>query len=124
MPVNFAERVAGAAARFADHVAIERVTAAGLQTTSYAQLMDQAERWSALFDQINVQRGTRVAILGNNDAPWIAAYLGALRLGAIVVPLDTAYRADQVRKVLDASGATSLCVSNRYAAIADTATAE
>jgi long-chain acyl-CoA synthetase len=120
--VNFAARVAEAARRASDRVAIERVVANGLQSTTYAQLIDQAERWSAQFEAERATRGTRIAILGDNDASWIAAYLGALRIGAVVVPLDTAYRAEQVRKVLDASGASLLCVSTRYRASAESAT--
>jgi long-subunit acyl-CoA synthetase (AMP-forming) len=46
-----------------------------------------------------------VAILGDNDGRWIAAYLGILRLGATAVPLDTAYKAGQVRTVMENSGA-------------------
>jgi long-chain acyl-CoA synthetase len=56
----------------------------------------------------------RVAILADNDARWIAAYLGVLRLGATAVPLDTAYKAGQVRTVLDNSGARLIFTTARY----------
>ena len=71
-----------------------------------------------------IAAGDRVAILADNDARWIAAYLGALRIGAVAVPLDTAYKAGQVRTVLDNSGARLLFTTPRYLATAQAGVAQ
>jgi long-chain acyl-CoA synthetase len=55
-----------------------------------------------------------VAILADNSATWIAAYLAALRLGAVAVPLDTAYKGPQVHVVLANSGAKLIFATPRY----------
>ena len=44
----------------------------------------------------------------------MAAYLGILRIGAVAVPLDTAYKAAQVSTVLENSGARLLFTTPRY----------
>ena len=94
--MNFAARIAETAGRFPQQIAIERVGAEAAHATTYAELLADGGRWSAWLTAQGISRGDRVAILGDNDASWIAAYLGVLRIGAIAVPMDTAYRPAQI----------------------------
>jgi long-chain acyl-CoA synthetase len=55
-----------------------------------------------------VPRDARVAILAANHPRWVAAYLGIIAAGRTAVPLDTAFHADQVKKLLIDSGASLL----------------
>jgi acyl-CoA synthetase (AMP-forming)/AMP-acid ligase II len=112
------DRIAAAAARFPDRPAIERLQADGLQVTSYRELLQDAHGWSAWLLARDLQHGDRAAILGDSEAPWIAAYIGILQVGGVVVPLDTAYSASQVSTVLKSSGARWLFTSARYLATA------
>ena len=103
------------AAASPDLVAIE-VLGAGdaVRQTTYRELDAEAGRIATWLKGAGVARGDRAAILADNDAAWIAAYLGVLRLGAVAVPLDTAYKAPQVRTVLADSGARVLFTTERY----------
>ncbi len=105
---NFYDRIAEAASRFPDRPAIERIGAAGVETTTYRALLDEAGRVAAWLGVVGVGAGDRVAILGDNSARWIAVYLGILRHGAVAVPLDTAYKPAQVQTILADSGALVL----------------
>jgi long-chain acyl-CoA synthetase len=58
--------------------------------------------------------GDRVAILADNDARWCAAYLGILRIGAVAVPLDTAYNPEQIATVVRSSGARLVFADERH----------
>jgi long-chain acyl-CoA synthetase len=111
--LNFVARVAEAASTRRDRVAIEEVSGDVRRTTTYADLMARAGRWTSWLTARGIQRGDRVAILAENDAAWIAAYLGILHIGAVAVPLDTAYRAEQVAAVISNSGATLVIASAR-----------
>ncbi len=111
---NFYTRVASAAERFADLPAIELQTPDALLPTTYRALVTEAGQFAAWVAAQAVTADDRVAILGDNDARWIAAYLGVLRLGAIGVPLDTAYKAGQVQTVLENSGARLIFTTPRY----------
>ncbi|HUL71820.1 MAG TPA: AMP-binding protein [Vicinamibacterales bacterium] len=111
---NFCARIADTAARFPDRPAIEHVHGAGIDATSYAALMDRAAHAAAWLTAAGVQAGDRTAILADNDAGWIAAYLGALWIGATAVPLDTAYKPAQVRTILENSGARVLFTTPKY----------
>jgi long-chain acyl-CoA synthetase len=119
--MNFAARIADTAAQYPREVAIEHVDGNTVVSTSYAELTAHAAAWTAALAGAGVARGDRVAVLGSNTEPWIAAYLGALRMGAVAVPLDTAYNAQQLHTILSHCSATALCVSDRFAATAETA---
>ena len=112
--MNFAARIADAAARFPQQAAIEHAGAQGDRSTTYGSLLERAEQWSGRLTRLGVGRGDRVAILAENDEPWIAAYLGTLRVGAVAVPLDTNYRQDQVATILVHCGARAILVSQKY----------
>jgi long-chain acyl-CoA synthetase len=111
---NFYDCFSAAATQFAGRTAIELQTADQLLATTYAQLAQQSAGIAAWLHGQGVVPDDRVAILADNDARWIAAYLGVLRLGATAVPLDTAYKAGQVRTVLDNSGARLIFTTARY----------
>ncbi|MGH9817780.1 MAG: AMP-binding protein, partial [Candidatus Acidiferrales bacterium] len=55
----------------------------------------------------------------DNDARWVAAYLGVLRLGAVAVPLDTAYKAKQIAALLRDCQPKVLFTSPRFLAAAE-----
>jgi long-chain acyl-CoA synthetase len=111
---NFFDRFAQAASEFPGNTAIELQTADQLLATTYAQLESHSAGVAAWLHAQGIVSDDRVAILADNDARWIAAYFGALRIGATVVPLDTAYKAGQVRTVLENSGARLIFTTARY----------
>jgi long-chain acyl-CoA synthetase len=70
-----------------------------------------------------VAGGARCAILAFNSPSWVATYLGIIASGNTAVPLDTAFTAYQVSKLIDDSGATLLFVDTRSLAVAQEAVA-
>jgi len=66
-----------------------------------------AESW-ALAHGKETGAGARIAIFADNHPRWVAAYLGSIASGYAAVPLDTAFHADQVTKLLKDSGAALL----------------
>ena len=115
---NYCERLTEAAGRFPDRVAIEMMSEAGLLTMTYRALADRAATCAAALAARGVQRGDRVAILADNGAAWIAAYFGILRLAAVAVPLDTAYRAPQISAVVSSCRPRVVLTTPRYEAYA------
>src|SRR5579871_2285042 len=112
--LNFVERIADAARRFPDRVAIEKVCTDGLDAVSYGALLQRAGGYAAWLTAQAISRGDRIAILADNDAAWIAAYLGTLWIGAVAVPLDTAYKPSQVRTIVEHCGARLLFTTGKY----------
>jgi malonyl-CoA/methylmalonyl-CoA synthetase len=54
---------------------------------------------------LGVRRGDRVALYCENRVGFVYAYLAALRLGAIVVPVNVLYRTADLEHILEDSGA-------------------
>ena len=114
---NFYEQFARITARFPDRLAVEVQRRDRVDGFTYATLDAMAARTAAwLAGGHDLARGDRCAILAENDAHWCAAYLGVLRLGAVAVPLDTAYKAAQIATLLVDSGARVMFTSHRYLA--------
>ena len=68
--------------------------------------------------------GSRLAILADNHPRWVAAYLGTIASGCVIVPLDTALHADQVTKLLKDSGAAAIFCDAKHVPVAKPAAAE
>ena len=55
---------------------------------SYRRLLDESGRVACWLQARGVAPGQRVVLWAPNSPWWVAAFFGALRCGAIVVPLD------------------------------------
>lgn len=111
---NFWAQFASAAGRFPDRIAIEVQRREGLERVTYRELDARTARIAAELSADGVSAGDRCCIFAENDAAWCAAYLAVLRLGAIAVPLDTAYRPAQIAKLVRDSGARVVFTSARH----------
>lgn len=86
---SLGEAFAASIARHADRIAlIEADRERENLRWTYAELGAEAERFAALVQGLGVGPGDRLAILMNNQARWIAGAVGALRAGAVLVPMD------------------------------------
>ena len=106
------------AARIPDAVAVEFCHRDGIDRITFGELAALAEHAAASLADLGVGAGDCCAILAENHYRWFVAYLGVLRLGAVAVPLDTAYDVSQVRTVLQDSGARVLVASPRFLDVA------
>lgn len=76
---------------------------------SYGHFEAQSAAVAALLvAEYRVEPGARVAIWLNNCPEFISALFGALRAGAVVVPVNCFLKADEVAYILDDSGADVL----------------
>jgi acetyl-CoA synthetase len=80
---------------------------------SYGALDDAAARFAGVLGAAGIKRGDRVAILLSQSPETLVAHLGALRLGAVSLPLFTLFGEDAL--------AFRLCDSGARAAVTDPA---
>src|SRR3954469_7973960 len=81
----------------------EAVVELGGERLTYRELWDAAARVAGGLD---VQPGDRAAIRLGNGADWVKAFWGAQMAGAVVVPVNTRFAEEEVRYVLEDSGAS------------------
>jgi HIP---CoA ligase len=75
---------------------------------TYAELAPAVDRYACGFVAAGVGPGDRVALWAPNCAEWMLAALGALRAGAVLVPMNTRFKGGEAAYLLRASGATLL----------------
>jgi len=106
------------AERWPGNVALEIQRRDRVESYTYAEVCRTAESLGRWLIDSGYQLGARVAILADNHPRWVTAYLGIIAAGCAAVPLDTAFHADQVAKLLKDSGTSLLICNTRYLAVA------
>ena len=114
---TFYERIQESVGKFPNNVALEIQRAHSVERVTFAELAHMAESVGSWLST-RVPRDARIAILAANHPRWVAAYLGTIAAGRTAVPLDTAFSADQVKKLLANSGASLLFCDARHLPIA------
>lgn len=84
------------------------------QPISYGQLDTLVARAADALSARGVSPGDRVALLLPNIPQFVVAYYAVVRLGAIVVPLNLLYKAEEVAYILNDSGAKALIVFEAF----------
>jgi crotonobetaine/carnitine-CoA ligase len=76
------------------------------QAYSYDVMDRLANRAANGLAQRGVGRGDRVAVMMRNSVEWLAAWFGTVKLGAVIVPVNAAYRGDGLAHVVNDCGAS------------------
>jgi long-chain acyl-CoA synthetase len=71
---------------------------------SYADLLRAATQFAAQLDDRGIAQGDRVLLWGENSGEWVAAFLGCLFRGAVVVPMDAIAEQSFVQRVAGQAG--------------------
>jgi len=119
---TFYDRFQESARQFPNNIALEIQRQDRVESLTFAELARMAESVGHWLST-RVQRDARVAILAANHPRWVAAYLGIIAAGRVAVPLDTAFHADQVKKLLNDSGASLLFCDAKHLPVAAEAVA-
>ena len=75
---------------------------------TWREFDEAANRFAHLLLSRGVSKGNKVAVLLMNSLEWLPIYFGALRSGAVVVPLNYRYTADEIKYCLDLAEADVL----------------
>lgn len=100
-----------AAAQFADRIFLDFSGA----THTYAEIDREATRLANGLAERGVGKGDRVATVLDNNIDAILAWFAINKVGAISVPVNTAYKGEFLRHQLDDCGATVLIAEADYA---------
>ena len=107
--------------RWPRNVALEIQRHDQVESYTYSETRKMAESVGRWLTEKKLGAGARVAIFADNHPRWVTTYLGAIASGCTAVPLDTAFHADQVTKLLKDSDASLLVTDVKHLAIAQQA---
>ncbi|MDF2901284.1 MAG: matB [Phenylobacterium sp.] len=88
---------------------------------SYGQLEDDVARTASLLIEYEVEPGDRVALQSEKSVAAVAVYLATLKVGAVFLPLNTAYTESEVDYFLE-DAEPVLFVEDAEALVADART--
>ncbi|MBQ3888996.1 MAG: acyl--CoA ligase, partial [Clostridia bacterium] len=75
----------------------------GRKELTWGEFDKKANRFANLLLSRGVRKGDRVAILLMNSIEWLPVYFGILKSGALAVPLNYRYTAEEIKYCLDLS---------------------
>src|SRR5215470_6022792 len=105
-------------ARLLDKVASIDLFRGGERTSSYRQLDARMDAVARMLPRLGVRPGERVAMLIGNRTEFVEVFFGAMRAGAIPLPLNTRLAADTLARIIAEAGCVAAVVdpaSNREA---------
>src|SRR3954471_18680412 len=82
---------------------------------TYARLADEMVRAAGALKELGVAPGDRIALVMHDSAELAAIFLGAVRIGAVPVPLNVLLRPLELRTLLIHSGAVEVIASGDLA---------
>lgn len=84
------------------------------QELSYGQLWSASDRIAAGLIRAGFAPGNHAAILASSSSRWIIAYLGILKAGGVVVPIDKELKISELRHILSDCDARVLFTETPY----------
>ena len=113
-PLDFLERSAHV---YRDSIAVVE----GDRRFTYAQFRDRVHRLAGALHGLGIGPGDRVAVLAPNTAMALEAHFGPMRIGAILVMLNTRLQSAELAWILKHAGAKVLLVDPQLRHLAESA---
>lgn len=98
---------------YGDRLAVEKKRAGGWESATWNQYYDRARAAGLGLHHLGVEKGDRIGILSENCLEWVYTDMGALGMGAVVVPIYTTLVAEEVRYIAENSELKVLFVENQ-----------
>jgi acyl-CoA synthetase (AMP-forming)/AMP-acid ligase II len=84
--------------------------APSLGDLTYTQMGELARRQAARLDELGLGVGDRIAVVSHNSARLLASFFGVSGYGRVLVPVNFRLRPDEVKYIVEHSGARMLLV--------------
>lgn len=108
--LTFGKALADSAARFPQRLAVID----GDVRITFAELDEQVDALAHGLLGQGIVRGDSVAVWLANGASWVTCWLACARIGAVVVPINTRYKSEEVEYILRQSDARALILMDRF----------
>ena len=82
-------------------------------TFSFADVAEEIARIHILFEECQIRRGDKIALIGKDSARWCIVYMAAVTYGAIIVPILQDFSPNDVHHIINHSESVFLFVSDR-----------
>ena len=91
-----------ASERFGNRIAlIEPLEGGRMSTLTYHTALERVRGFAGYLQQLHIEKGDCLLIWSPSRSDWLIAYLGALLVGAVIVPLDVNSKEDFLLRVAE-----------------------
>ncbi|MDO5717347.1 MAG: AMP-binding protein [Tissierellia bacterium] len=114
---TFPELLDRVAEEFPDQRAIRYTTLD--YTRTYSEFKDDVDEFAAALISLGVEPGSKVAVWATNVPEWFIAFWATIKIGAVLVTVNTAYKSHEVEYLLRQSDTHTLimiksCLDSNY----------
>lgn len=82
-------------------------------TYTFGQVAEQIARLHIVFEEANIKKGDKIALIGKDSANWCIIYMAAITYGAVIVPILQDFNPNDVHHIINHSESVLLFVTNR-----------
>ena len=82
-------------------------------TFTFEDVAKEIARIHILFEECQIRRGDKIALIGKDSARWCIVYMAAVTYGAIIVPILQDFNPNDVHHIINHSESVFLFVSDR-----------
>jgi fatty-acyl-CoA synthase len=118
VPLTIHDHLARASQVYGDRTGVvdePHQPAPSLGTLTYRELADRAREQAAAWDRLGLDRGDRVAIVSHNSARMLVALWSVGAWGRVLVPINFRLGREEIRYIVEHSGARVLLVDPELA---------
>jgi fatty-acyl-CoA synthase len=83
-------------------------------TRSYAEFLEDVDRAARMFLAMGVKKGDHLAIWATNDPHWFITFWAAVRIGAVLVTVNTSYKIHEAEYLLGQSDTKTLVLIDGF----------
>jgi long-chain acyl-CoA synthetase len=94
-------------------VLIEPVGEGQMSSMTYRDLLKKVNHFAGYLQEIKLGKGERILLWSASRINWLVAYLGALRVGAVIVPLDVNSKEDFLGRIEQSTEAKYLITTEK-----------
>ena len=81
-------------------------------TYNYSDVGIQVAKLHILFEQIGLEQGDKVSLIGKNGTHWCIAYIASVTYGAVIVPILQDFNPSDIQHIINHSDSKLLIVSD------------
>jgi fatty-acyl-CoA synthase len=83
-------------------------------TRTYSEFLEDVDQAARMFLAMGVKKGDHVAIWATNDPHWFITFWAAVRIGAVLVTVNTSYKIHEAEYLLHQSDTQTLVLIDGY----------
>lgn len=111
------DRVCDLLDQVADRLPHQNAFVIGAQAITFQSLARSADQLARGLLELGVRHGDRIAVWMGNRIEWLQLFHAAARIGAVLVPLSTRFKADEARQLLAHSESSTLVLNEHFAGV-------